>query len=634
VTVVEVGSGATRRRYEVTSDGVRAVAVVVAGRVVPIDDRGLRLVVDGADVVADDLRLVGTPETAPGATGLAWRLAGRGLDVAVAVEAPAGAAVVRTRVAASGTGRLERVEVERWAGAGDDHGDTAPANAAPPHAAPPRPALALGQPVFGPGWFAGLEHPGAEGSALALDVDLDRHGAHQPWTAPAYVVGGAAEGHELAAFWDELDRVRACPPRMVVLANNWYQLGAVGRMDERTVVEELDGFGAVARAHGLALDWYCLDDPWDGSWAPDTGIWGWLDPRRFPGGTDALQQAASASGVGGIGLWVSPWGGYFDRHDARVAWGRAHGFEVDERGGQWPCLCPAGDTYRRHLAASLARHTAAGVGYWKLDGVQFDCQDRKHGHAVGAAGRTDQIDRFAALLDGVRSVRPDVFLAFTTGSTPSPWWLRHADVVWRGGLDDDAPNMYEGGPLDRFTTYIDTCLDAFRPTALPVSAVVTFSVVENEARAYRGDGAPEAWERHCWFLAGRGSLHHDLYVAPGSLSVGEWETLAAALAWARGHQRVLARSRMVGGRPQAGEPYGFAAMDGGDAIVCLRNPSGRTRAVSLGPNDLAGGELVDVEAVWTERRAPRPSVPTELEPFEVVLLSGRWRPGSQPGRRG
>jgi hypothetical protein len=429
---------------------------------------------------------------------------------------------------------------------------------------------------------------------------------------------------------------------MVVLANNWYQLGAVGKMDEAAVIAELEGFGQVAARTGLALDWYCLDDPWDGSWAPETGIWGRLDPGRFPGGLPRLQQATGA----GLGLWLSPWGGYFDRHDARVAWGRQHGFEIDERdglrdpnaaAGQWPCLCPAGDEYGRHVAESLSRLTAAGVGYWKLDGVQFDCQGAGHGHAVGSGDRTDQMDRFAALLDGVRAVRPDVFLAFTTGSNPSPWWLRHADVVWRGGLDDDAPDTYDGGRLDRFATYIDSCLDAYRGTAMPVSAVVTFSVVENTARAYR-DVDVESWDRHCWFLAGRGSLHHDLYVAPDSLSEREWDVLAEALTWARRNQRVLARSHMVGGRPQAGEPYGFVSLAGragGEVIVCVRNPSGRGQAMSLTGPDLSGGTVEDLQPVWgVGGPAGRTLEGVELDPFEVVLLSGRWRPRTRPGRPG
>ncbi|MCA1845358.1 MAG: hypothetical protein LC792_19630, partial [Actinobacteria bacterium] len=283
MTVAEVGSGATRRRYEVGSDAVHGVALVAAGNVVPVEDLGLRLVVDGQTIEAADLALAGEPVVAADRSRLAWRLVGPGVAVDVAVEAPAGAEVVRTRVAVTGVGRLERVEAERWRRprAGRVAGRVGAAAVGPAgDAALGQPAV--GQPLFGDGFFTGLEHPGAQNVAspegdlaLGLAVDADLAGG---WVAPTVVVGGAPPGHELAAFWDELDRVRACPPRMVVLANNWYQLGAVGKMDEASVAAEREGFGTVAARHNLALDWYCLDDPWDGDWTAETGIWGRLDP--------------------------------------------------------------------------------------------------------------------------------------------------------------------------------------------------------------------------------------------------------------------------------------------------------------------------------------------------------------------
>ena len=242
------------------------------------------------------------------------------------------------------------------------------------------------------------------------------------------------------------------------------------------------------------------------------------------------------------------------------------------------------------------------------------------------------MDRFAGLLDAVRAVDPAVVLTFTTGSNPSPWWLRHADFLWRGGLDDDAPAEFEGNRHERFATYIDTCLEALRHTAVPISAIVTFSVVQNQARAYREDDAdPGSWERHCWFLAGRGTHHHDLYVAPDSLSGREWDALAAALRWARANQRVLARSRMIGGRPAAGEPYGFVSVGQGQVVLCLRNPSGRTRALSVPSADLIGPgtSARDLTSVWgrpdtvPRELAEGQTVSVELEPFEVVLVSGR-----------
>ena len=572
----------TRRwgRYEISGSRVRAVW--------PELDAGLRLVVDGRPLEPALARVE------EGRDRLSWWLAGEGVEVACRAT-PDG----RVQATVAGRGRLQRVDLEQWArGPG------------------------LGQPTVGDGWFAALEHPAAEGLGLAVDVDLSR-GAY---ATPVAVVRDAPAGHELSALWDELDRVRARPPGLVVLANNWYQLGYVGRMDEASVAAEMEGF---RDGVPVALDWYCLDDPWDGAWEDATGIWGRMDPRRFGGGLEALQAR------GPVGLWISPWGGYFDRHDHRVAWGRAHGFEVTA--GTWPRLCLAGDHYRAHVAESMGRFTAAGVGYWKIDGVHFDCADGGHGHRVGPGGQTDQMDRFAALLGGVRAVNPATVLAFTSGSNPSPWWLQHADFVWRGGLDDDAPDELPGSRHDRFATYIDTCLDALRTTGVPVSSIVTFSLIQNQAVAYRDDAAGlDEWERHCWFLAGRGTHHHDLYVAPDSLSREEWAVLARALAWARAHERTLARSRMVGGRPQAGEPYGFVSTSAaaGEAIVCLRNPSAQAQGVRVE----VGGDLLDVEPVWGPPVVADGAghVAAELAPFEVALVTARWRrrPGRRPGPPG
>jgi hypothetical protein len=194
------------------------------------------------------------------------------------------------------------------------------------------------------------------------------------------------------------------------------------------------------------------------------------------------------------------------------------------------------------------------------------------------------MERFAGLLDGVRSaavggaavsgaavsgaVGPAPVLVFTSGSNPSPWWLRHADFVWRGGLDDDAPADHEGGRHDRFATYIDTCLDALRTTGLPVSSIVTFSVVENQHVAYRSEDAGlPAWERHCWFLAGRGTHHHDLYVAPDSLSRAEWDVLAEVLAsarwpaaaWSEAGPRRASRTGSCPPRPSKARPSSASA---------------------------------------------------------------------------
>ena len=237
-------------------------------------------------------------------------------------------------------------------------------------------------------------------------------------------------------------------------------------------------------------------------------------------GLPALQVAGGAKS---IGLWIGPFGGYGDRQVARVAWARDQGGEVEAPYG---LLCVAGDRYGSELARTIAAWTAAGVGYWKLDGLRFGCAEPGHGHPTGAGGRTAQMDRFERVMGAARRADPDVVVAFTSGSNPSPWWLRTADFLWRGGLDDSGTG-FPGPRHESFATYIDARLHLLRRCAVPVSAIVTFSVVESEACRYRDPGESLAdWTRHCWLIVGRGTQHHDLYVSPGSLSEAEWAALA------------------------------------------------------------------------------------------------------------
>ena len=412
---VTVDAGPVARVFEVGPRSVRTVAVRLPTGAVPLVTDELALEVDGRTLAGDDLVLDGPPEVAPDGSRLAWRVSaatasGR-VSARIVVAADRTAGVVRKHADVSGAGRLDRVVLEAWDGVAVA-GFAAAGQALPPNSGVP----GLGQPVLGPGLFAGIEHPGAENLAgpdggcrcsLAYAVDLD---GGVPLVTPPAVVGAGR-------FWDYLDRLRPQPDRMSVLTNNWYHLGATGEMNERSVTAEVERLLEVTgAAGGPDLDFYCLDDGWDGRWEPATGLWGRLAPAGFPGGLPALEAAA---GTARIGLWIGPFGGYGERLAARVAWSSGQGHEVDDARG---ILCVAGHRYRAALRRALLAWTAAGVGYWKLDGVSFACDRPGHGHPEGGAGgRTAQMDAFRSLLDDVRAVRPDVVIAFTSGSNPSPW---------------------------------------------------------------------------------------------------------------------------------------------------------------------------------------------------------------------
>ena len=591
---MRVDAGRCARIYDLVDGRPRTTAVEVDGRAVAVGGPEITVTVQGRRWSDTDL----SPSAIEHDGGrLSWTLTAPdgGLTVTMVVEA--GAGVVRKWAEVSGRGRLERVELERWDGLVVDGpagtGEPVPYNAGP---------VGLGQPLFAEGFFAGVEHPmaenltGPERAACVLPVAVDL--GPQSYRTPAAVLGAGG----LDDFWDYVDTIRPVPPRLVTLSNNWYHLGAPVTMDEASVRAEIDGFAGVTARHGLELDYVALDDGWEGDWDAGTGLWGRMAPSRFPSGLAPLGPR--------IGLWLSAFGGYGARRDARLAWARQHGYEIDRRAN---VLCAAGSRYRAHLVDVLTRWTEAGVGYWKLDGLSFTCSETDHGHVTGAGARTAQAELFVDLVRVIRSVRPDAVVAFTIGSHPSPWWLSSVDFVWRGGLDDTAAHQ-PGSRLDRFDTYIDTCLQAYRPAAFPVSALATFSIVESEAASYRdAESGPDGWARHCWLAAGRGTLHQDLYVAPDSLTDDEWAVLADALAWQRRHEAVLARSRMVLGDPAAGEVYGFAARRGTEAVACLRNPSDRPQPIGADWPALLGFRPTSLSPRFGR-------VADVLQPFDVLVV--------------
>ena len=111
-----------------------------------------------------------------------------------------------------------------------------------------------------------------------------------------------------------------------------------------------------------------------------------------------------------------------------------------------------------------------------------------------------------------------------------------------------------------------------------------------------------------------------------------------ALAWARRHRRVLARSRMVLGDPSSGEVYGFASRRHDEAVLCLRNPSPEAQVVRVVPSELLGFDPATPLALALVF-GPMPPPPTviagrsldiELDPFEVLLLTATSAP-DRPG---
>ena len=445
-----------------------------------------------------------------------------------------------------------------------------------------------GQAVYIADGFVAIAHPGAENFAaegkiacrmpcrVAPASHRDEEGKTTRTRTPQLLIGVARSGAARRAFLGAVDAMRAVRARMVFYVNDWYF------KDKSNPLALVATVAQAKIASGVPIDSFTLDDGWDFDWNKDVGIWGRLHRERFPGGWKALQDAARPASMD-ISLWFGPIGGYAYR-PKRVAYAREVGYEI-----QRDRLCLVGPRYRRHVEESFAQWAARGMDYIKVDGFWPDCAVADHGHAVGPGAAIEQMDALIGVFDAWRRGRPDLLIGYTSGSSPSPFWLLHADFVWRGGRDDFHAGV--GAPFDRHNTFLDICLQRHRTTDMPVSAFVTFDIVHGRIAG----NSDEVFERGAWWLAARTSLHHDWYVRGDDLTLDRWKMLARVSHWAKRHEQLFRWSHMVGGDPGRGEAYRFAAYDARNGTLALRNPSAESRSIE--------GTLADLLDVPTVDRA-------------------------------
>src|SRR2546428_13345574 len=81
-----------------------------------------------------------------------------------------------------------------------------------------------------------------------------------------------------------------------------------------------------------------------------------------------------------------------------------------------------------------------GVNQFKFDGTG------NVAHAIPGSAFDSDFDAMIALIGELRAAGPDLFVNLTTGTYPSPFFLRYADSIWRGGGDHDLAGVRSGPP--------------------------------------------------------------------------------------------------------------------------------------------------------------------------------------------
>jgi hypothetical protein len=435
----------------------------------------------------------------------------------------------------------------------------------------------------------------------------------------SFVVGVAPAGQMRRAFLHYLERERAHPYRPYLHYNSWYDTAWTPfALNETNCLEAIRLCGdRLVRAHGVIMDGLVFDDGWDD---PKTL---WRFHSGFPNGFKPLAELCREYHTH-LGVWLSPFGGYGEPKEQRLKFGREQGYETNPTG-----FSLAGPKYYaafRDACVGMIRNY--GVNHFKFDGIAAGMA------ANGGAQYVLDTEAMRRLMLELRQEDPNLYINLTTGSWPSPFWLRYADSVWRQGGD-----MGHAGPGTRqqqWLTYRDQ--EVYRNIVrkgplYPLNSLMTQGVAYSR-QGSAGDPTFNAAgfkdDVHAFFGSGTGL--QELYIQPGKLTPGDWSVLAEAAKWSRANTDVLVDTHWIGGDPGKLEVYGYASWSARKGIVMLRNPD-------IQPHDFAldvaaafelppgGPTTYLLKSPWAED-ASKPVLRAEagkplritLKPFGIVVL--------------
>ncbi len=476
-----------------------------------------------------------------------------------------------------------------------------------------------GSPIVAGNVYFGFEHPLSHAQAAGgmVQASMARTLPLRAGTSVAYssVIGVAAPGQMRRDFQAYIERVRPRAYAPFLHYNSWYDLGFGQRFGEAGALNRIHAFGdELTTKRGVKLDSFLFDDGWD-----DThSLWGF--DSGFPDGFTKARVAA-AQYKAGVGAWLSPWGGYSQEKKERIAFGTSAGYEIID--GGYALSGP------RYFAAFQKRCLEMidkyGVNQFKFDGTG------NANHVFPGSVFDSDFEAAIALIQRLRQEEPGLFVNLTTGTTPSPFWLRYADSTWRGGEDNDFAGV--GTWRQRWMTYRDatTYRNIVQAGPLyPLNSLMLHGILWAKQVEHLETDPGHDFSSEVWSYFGSGTQLQEMYVTPSLLGKADWDTLATAANWSRANQAVLRDVHWLGGDPGKLAVYGWAAWSRAKSIVVLRNPADHAQtftlevgsALELPPDAVKqfDGHAVAGKSLQSFSASADKPVMISLQPFEVRVM--------------
>ncbi len=430
------------------------------------------------------------------------------------------------------------------------------------------------------------------------------------------VIGVVPEGQLRRGFLHYVERERPHPYRTFLHYNSWYDIGYFTPYTEKDAIGVIRAFGSeLVEKRGVTLDSYLFDDGWDD---PAT-LWNFS--KAFPNGFSAVKAAAEEYGTA-PGIWLSPWGGYGDPQKKRVALGSAQGYETNSKG----FVLSAPKYYERFHDITLELVKKYGINQFKFDGI-----GRGGGRYPGSKFGSD-FEAAIALIGDLRAANPNLYVNLTTGTWASPFWLLHADSIWRGGYDHEFLGV--GTDRQKWLTFSHamTYTNIVKQGPLfPLSSLMLHGIIYAKSARKLATDPGNDLRSEIRLAFGCGTQLQEMYITPSLLSQANWDDLAASAKWARDRAPTLRDTHWIGGDPKLLEPYGWASLSQGKGVLVLRNPSDKVQSISIDvakafelPAGAPKGHALkspyaDQRILSLELEAAAASMVT-LEPFEVLVF--------------
>jgi hypothetical protein len=449
------------------------------------------------------------------------------------------------------------------------------------------------------------------------------------------------EGQLRRGFLYYLERERAHPYRPFLHYNNGSEIGCeywrrqfqkqaqqaleFRRNQEQVWLKNIRAFGEeLVRKRGVTMDSFVHDFEWD-----DENLV-WQFHEGYPKGFAPVQEVAGNYGAA-IGVWLSPAGGYPCK-PARIEYGKQLGFEMNANG-----LSLAGPRYyarvRQVCANMVLRY---GVNYFKFDGFGAG------NNLPGAGPFAGDVEALLRLMTELRGLKTNIFFNPSTGTWPSPFWLKFADSIWRQGSDTSLAG--KGSDRQKWITYRDSEIYhgvLAKSPLYPINSLMIHGIFINALPLF-GNPYDPATPRPTYdptdviaeirSFFGTGTNLQELYIEPKLMTPQTWDVLAEAAQWSRANAEVLVDTHWVGGDPAKGQVYGWASWTPRKGILVLRNPEDRIAQITL---DL--GRALELprpekrnfllQSPWKEEKHQKPlrlsagrAHTFTLKPFEVIFL--------------